>query len=80
MNKIIVSILFIVYVVIVTTLMIMMINLDTEQIKQLEQSNVELTQECELYKNRSAEYENRCLELEEMLEGTGLVVDNCECR
>lgn len=72
MNKIIVSILFIVYVVIVTTLMIMMINLDTEQIKQLEQSNVELTQECELYKNRSQELEN-------IIEESGLAVDNCDC-
>ena len=51
-----------------------------EQIKQLKQSNIEITQECEVYKNRSAEYENRCLELENMLESCGLIVDNCECR
>lgn len=51
-----------------------------EEIKQLKQSNIEITQECEVYRNRSQEYENRCLELEEMLEECGLVVDNCECR
>ena len=44
-----------------------------EQIKQLKQSNVEIQQECEVYRNR-------CLELENIIEGTGLVVDNCECR
>lgn len=44
-----------------------------EQIKQLKQSNVEIQQECEVYRNR-------CLELENMLEECGLVVDNCECR
>ena len=53
---------------------------ESEQIKQLKQSNIEITQECEVYKNRSEEYENRCLELENIIEGTGLVVDNCECR
>lgn len=73
MNKIMMSILLIIYVVIVTTLMIMMINLDTEKIKQLKQSNIEIQQECEVYRNR-------CLKLENMLEGTGLVVDNCECK
>ncbi len=73
MNKIMMSILLIIYVVIVTTLMIMMINLDTEKIKQLKQSNIEIQQKCEVYRNR-------CLKLENMLEGTGLVVDNCECR
>ncbi len=44
-----------------------------EQIKQLKQSNVEIQQECEVYRNR-------CLELENIIEGTGLVVDNCECK
>lgn len=44
-----------------------------EQIKQLKQSNVEIQQECEVYRSR-------CLELENIIEGTGLVVDNCECR
>lgn len=44
-----------------------------EEIKQLKQSNTELTQECEVYRNR-------CLELENIIEGTGLVIDNCECR
>lgn len=44
-----------------------------EQIKQLKQSNIEIQQECEVYRNR-------CLKLENMLEGTGLVVDNCECK
>lgn len=43
-----------------------------EEIKQLKQSNIEIQQECEVYRNR-------CLKLENMLEGTGLVVDNCEC-
>lgn len=51
-----------------------------EQIKQLKQSNVEIQQECEVYKNRSAEYENRCLELENIIEAAGVVIDNCECR
>lgn len=51
-----------------------------EEIKQLKQSDVEIQQECEVYRNRCKEYENRCLELENILEGTGLVVDNCECR
>ena len=51
-----------------------------EQIKQLKQSNVEIQQECEVYRNRSQEYEDRCLELENIIEGCGLVVDNCECR
>lgn len=43
-----------------------------EQIKQLEQSNVELQQECEVYRNRNQELEN-------IIEESGLVVDNCEC-
>ncbi len=44
----------------------------TEQINQLKQSNIEIQQECEVYKSR-------CSKLENMIEGTGLVVDNCEC-
>ena len=43
-----------------------------EEIKQLKQSNVELQQECEVYRNRSLELENIIVE-------SGLVVDNCEC-
>lgn len=45
---------------------------DREEIKQLKQSVVEQKQEAESYRNRS-------LELENMLEESGLVVDNCEC-
>lgn len=44
-----------------------------EQIKQLKQSNIQITQECEVYRNRCLEYEN-------MMIKSGLVVDNCECR
>lgn len=45
---------------------------DREEIKQLKQSVVEQKQEAESYRNRS-------LELENIIEESGLVVDNCEC-
>ena len=43
-----------------------------DHIKQLKQSNIEIQQECEVYRNRCLEYENMMIE-------NGLVVDNCEC-
>ena len=43
-----------------------------EEIKQLKQSVVEQKQEAESYRNRS-------LELENIIEESDLVVDNCEC-
>lgn len=44
-----------------------------EQIKQLEQNNSEQAEEKEYYINR-------CKMLENLLEESGLVVDECECR
>lgn len=43
-----------------------------EQIKQLEQNNAEQEEEKEYYITRTQQLEN-------LLEGSGLVVDDCEC-
>lgn len=43
-----------------------------EQIKQLKQNNIEQIEEKEVYRNR-------CKMLEDLFEGSGLVVDECEC-
>lgn len=43
-----------------------------EYIKQLEQNNAEQAEEKQVYINR-------CKMLEDMLEESGLVVDDCEC-
>ncbi len=43
-----------------------------EQIKQLRQNSYEQMEEKEVYRNR-------CRMLEELIEGSGLVVDDCEC-
>lgn len=45
---------------------------DREEIKQLKQSVIEQKQEVESYRNRNQELEN-------IIEESGLVVDNCEC-
>ncbi len=67
---------FIVLMSFVVTIAILEMTFDSnsnEQIKQLKQSNMEIQQECEVYRNRNQELEN-------MIEESGLVVDNCECR
>lgn len=67
---------FIVLISFVMTIAILEMTFDSnsnEQIKQLKQSLTEQIQECEVYRNR-------CLELENIIESCGLVVDNCECR
>lgn len=43
-----------------------------EQIKQLRQNSYEQMEEKEVYRNR-------CRMLEELVEGSGMVVDDCEC-
>ena len=48
-------------------------NQKNERINQLEQNNIEQAEEKEVYINR-------CKMLEDLLEGSGLVVDDCEYR
>ena len=43
-----------------------------EQIKQLKQNNIEQIEEKKVYRNR-------CKMLEDLIKGSGLVVDDCEC-
>ena len=43
-----------------------------EQIKQLRQNSYEQMEEKEVYRNR-------CRMLEDLIEGSGMVVDDCEC-
>lgn len=50
------------------------INIQKEKyIKELKQNNIEQAEEKEVYRNK-------CKMLEDILEGSGLVVDECECR
>lgn len=50
------------------------INIQKEKyIKELEQNNIEQVEEKEVYVNK-------CKMYEDLLEGSGLVVDECECR
>lgn len=64
---------FLILVAIALIILCLRVNVDDrEEIKQLKQSVVEQKQETESYRNRS-------LELENIIEESDLVVDNCEC-
>lgn len=54
------------------TFTILKYQINTDYINQLEQNNIEQIEEKEVYRNR-------CKMLEDLLEGSGLVVDDCEC-
>lgn len=72
-----VELVFIIWIWMIVIAILALINTDNEKtedyIHQLEQSLVEQIQEKECYIERTKQLEN-------IIEGTGLVVDNCECR
>ena len=61
------------FFIIVVLVMMLQIKKDREKIELLQQNNYEQIEEKEVYRNR-------CKMLEDLIEGSGLVIDECECR